>query len=220
MMPAPIAPDQVAGVDWVFISHAHSDHMDPGTLAAVASGNDCQFVVPAHDVSLAKERIGVTEARLVAVDAGDRLELTPDACVSVIPAAHESLQLDEQGRQRFLGFIFQLGGMTMFHPGDCVPYPGLGDTLAATGVDLALMPVNGRDAYRAGNGIPGNFTAAEALDLCVQLEIPFIIPHHFGMFDFNTVGVEDLRREVDTRSLQARTSIPVPDMAYKLSMEF
>jgi len=32
MMQAPIEPSRLADLDWVFCTHRHSDHMDPGTL--------------------------------------------------------------------------------------------------------------------------------------------------------------------------------------------
>jgi L-ascorbate metabolism protein UlaG (beta-lactamase superfamily) len=64
--------------------------------------------------------------------------------------------------------------------------------LIAHAITLALLPVNGRDLHRAGNGVPGNFTLAEALALCEAAGIPTMIAHHWGMFDFNTVTREEL----------------------------
>jgi hypothetical protein len=44
--------------------------------------------------------------------------------------------------------------------------------------------------------VPGNFTLAEALELAAQAEIPAVIAHHFGMFDFNTVDISDASAEI------------------------
>ena len=38
-------------------------------------------------------------------------------------------------------------------------------------------------------------TFAEARQLCLDAHIPYLIPHHFGMFEFNTIDKEELRRE-------------------------
>jgi L-ascorbate metabolism protein UlaG (beta-lactamase superfamily) len=53
--------------------------------------------------------------------------------------------------------------------------------------DLALLPVNGRDATRAQAGIPGNFTLDEAIALCAETGMTSLLAHHFGLFAFNTI---------------------------------
>ena len=58
-------------------------------------------------------------------------------------------------------------------------------------VDLALLPINGR-----GKGVPGNFTFDEAVQLCQIAEIPYLIPHHFGMFAFNTADLTVIEASV------------------------
>ena len=52
---------------------------------------------------------------------------------------------------------------------------------------MALLPVNGRDAHRLAHGVPGNFDFAEAVELCAAAGIATLVPHHWGMFAFNTV---------------------------------
>ena len=32
MMPPPVAPDKLTGIDWLLCTHGHTDHMDPGTI--------------------------------------------------------------------------------------------------------------------------------------------------------------------------------------------
>lgn len=60
------------------------------------------------------------------------------------------------------------------------------------------MPVNGRDAARAADGVPGNFHLDEALALSAAC--PFLVPHHFGMFAFNTIDP----KRIDAAAAQAR----------------
>ena len=54
-------------------------------------------------------------------------------------------------------------------------------------MDVLLLPVNGRDAARLAAGIPGNLTLAEAIALARAAEASCLVPHHFGMFAFNTL---------------------------------
>lgn len=93
-----------------------------------------------------------------------------------------------------------LAGLRIYHSGDCIPYPGLADKLADLAPQVALLPVNGRDAERAGNGLPGNFTLDEAVDLCRDAGVPTMIAHHYGLFEFNTTSPDaiDARSAIET----------------------
>ena len=186
MRPPPVLPHDLPRPDLVLVTHAHTDHMDPDTLGPIAARfPDVPFVVPAAREEIARSRIGAT-ARLILADAGDVLTPLRGLRIAVLPAAHETRETDAQGRHVFLGYGIAAGGVTLYHSGDCVPFDGLADALRALGPDITLLPVNGRDAARLGAGIPGNFTLAEAIDLARQAGAAFLIPHHFGMFAFNT----------------------------------
>ena len=188
MMAPPIAPDAFPRVDLVLCTHRHSDHMDPGTLPMLAARHpDCGFVVPAAERAHA-EALGLDPARLIPVDAGQAVRPLPGLGLLLRPiaSAHERLERDEDGRHRFLGFGIEAAGVRLYHSGDCIPYPGLVDAVRDLAPDVALLPVNGRDAVLAGAGVPGNFTLAEAVELCEAAGISLLVPHHWGMFAFNT----------------------------------
>ena len=184
LMPAPIAPEDLPRVDLVLCTHRHGDHMDPGTLPALARHQpDCRFVVPAAE--MAHARTLLPAARLVAAVAGPRLELL-DLVITPVPAAHERLETDDEGLHRFLGYGVSGRNLSLYHSGDCVPYDRLAARVAELQATTALLPVNGRDRDRAEAGVPGNFTLQEAAALCRQAGIPTMVAHHWGMFDFNT----------------------------------
>jgi L-ascorbate metabolism protein UlaG (beta-lactamase superfamily) len=135
---------------------------------------------------------GIPPHRLVAVSAGDEVAVG-GATVRAVPSAHEELRQDESGDYLALGFVVEIGGLRFYHSGDCVPYDGQPELLRAMAVDVALLPVNGRDAERSSNGVPGNFHWYEAVQLCRDAGIPSLLCHHWGMFSFNTVPPDDLR---------------------------
>ena len=197
MMPPPVTVEALPRPDIVLVTHAHTDHMDPDTLGPLAKRfPDLVFVVPRAREAIARARIGVG-AGLILADADEMLQPLPGLSVQVFPAAHETLERDGAGRHKFLGYGLSADGLRLFHSGDCVPFEGLAERLRGFDPQILLLPVNGRDAQRFADGIPGNFTLDEALALARPY--PYLIPHHFGLFDFNTIDPG----EIDAAALRA-----------------
>lgn len=195
LMPAPIDPSELVGIDGIFCTHRHSDHMDPGSLPALARNNPaCRFVVPRAETAAALIA-GIPAGRMRGLNAGEWFGFSDDSTIYAIAAAHETFEVNEHGEHHFLGYIFKTPHWTVYHSGDCVPYDGLADELLQHCIDIALLPVNGRDSYRTSKGIAGNMSVAEAKELCRAARIPFLVPHHFGMFAFNTPDPVRLREE-------------------------
>jgi L-ascorbate metabolism protein UlaG (beta-lactamase superfamily) len=197
LMPAPIEPDDFGKVDFVLCTHRHTDHMDPGTLQPIAKRfPGAQFIVPAASVDEAIKRCGVDLGRLIPANVGEKIALFPDCFVSPVASAHETIDIDSQGHYEWLGYVIDAGPVRLYHSGDCVPYQGLEATLAGYAPDVALLPVNGRDAQRSGNGVPGNFTLDEAIALAKNGRAKAMIAHHYGLFDFNTISAEMIDQRV------------------------
>lgn len=208
MMPIPVAPDALPPVDVVFCTHRHSDHMDPGTLPRIARAHPrARFVAPRAELASALS-LGLPEERILTANAGEQIEPAPGLRAIVLASAHEELKQDAEGRHHFLGYVLDTEVGRIYHSGDCTPYPGLVEALAPLDIDLALLPVNGRDAFRRERGVPGNMTFDEAVAICERAGIRHLVPHHFGMFAFNTVDVEDLRRAA---ALSREVCVRIPD---------
>lgn len=216
MMALPVKPQEIKGVTAVLCSHGHSDHMDPRTLPALLAVNPkCTFIVPKAEEALACER-GLAEAHLQLMDDNDDLKLGDTLTIHAIPSAHESLEKDTNGHYRHLGFILNFGKTAIYHSGDCAPYPGLEEKLTSRNISLALLPVNGRDTFRFKRNILGNFTFNEAVGLCDVVGIPYLIAHHFGMFDFNTVDPEALNTEIAKTGQNNRVFLAETKVSYSL----
>lgn len=184
-----VAPERLHFVDAVTSSHNHTDHLDGETLIPLWKANpDLQVIVSRANVNFAAERLQVSPEQLIPIRAdGEAIPIEPFR-FQAIPSAHESLEQDENGNHRFTGLIVQAGKWTIYHSGDCVPYDGLTERLRNWNIDLALLPINGRDPRR---GVPGNFTAEEAAQLGKQIDARLVIPCHYEMFEFNTVSPEE-----------------------------
>ena len=188
LMPPPVAPDQIRHADLVLATHAHTDHLDPGTLPALMSANpQAVLIAPASARELAMSRAGIGSNRVAVIDAGETIHPRGGIQITATRASHESIDRDAAGHHLYLGYGIEMGELKVFHSGDTIPYDGQTAEVRALRADLALLPVNGRDATRAARGVPGNFYLHEAADLAAEAGIRSAILHHFDLFAFNTV---------------------------------
>ena len=216
LMKIPIEPVKLRNIDYVFCSHPHSDHMDPETLTTLSKINpSCKFIVPSAEIEEAIRR-GVKADQLSSINVNQTLKISEKILVDAIPAAHETFKINDKNEHSFLGFVFTFNGIKLYHSGDCIPYDGLAENLKRLHVDIALLPINGRDEYRLKKGIAGNFKIQEVLDLCKQAEITHLIVHHFGMFAYNTVTEEELRYLETQSTPSLKIIIPRIKQEYKI----
>jgi L-ascorbate metabolism protein UlaG (beta-lactamase superfamily) len=186
LIPPLLAPAEVTHADLIFGSHDHLDHIDRAILPGLAQASPkCRIVVPeliratlARDLAIAPERFaGLDDGLTVEID-GVR--------VSAIAAAHEFLDQDPAtGRFPYLGYIVECDGVTIYHAGDTCLYEGLITKLRRWQIDVAFLPINGRDARRLAAGWIGNMTYQEAADLAGAIRPRLTVPAHYDMFAFN-----------------------------------
>ena len=186
-----ISPERLTGVSFVTSSHNHTDHLDGETLAKLIKANPgVRVIVPRANYTFALDRLvsaGVanTVAYLVAIPVDETLALSDlhGCTITAVPAAHEALDTDENGDYRYHGYCITVGGVTIYHSGDCIPYDGLVAAVLPYKPDVALLPINGRDPSR---GVSGNFSGPEAAALAHSLNVKCVIPNHYDLFAFNT----------------------------------
>ncbi len=216
MMPPPISMQEMTGIDFFICSHSHSDHMDPGLIPVIRDiSPDCRFIIPEAVRTTGLER-GMPGDRILGIDAGEDLSLGDGISLKAIPSAHEELKQDSLEHHYSLGFILGFGNLSVYHSGDCLPYPGYDTWLKSQRIDLALMPVNGRRDELSRRGIAGNFSFTQACTVVLEHDIPFMIPHHYGMFDFNTVDRAVLDAEIKESDLPDRIFPGETDILYNL----
>jgi L-ascorbate metabolism protein UlaG (beta-lactamase superfamily) len=191
--PPPAAAAQFADITLLLSTHEHVDHLDLPFLREFCTVNTgAPIVVPEPVVPIAAGA-GVDPARLVGAVPGR--ELTErGVTVHSIPALH-GLGGDQPvayefapggGPVRFLGYLFDVGGIRFYHAGDGLIYPELPAALAALAPDVLMLPVNGRDHMRESAGIVGNMNESEAAWLSAQLEPAYVIPMHYDAIEGNT----------------------------------
>lgn len=178
-----VLPERLTGIDVITSSHNHTDHLDAETLVPLLEANPLAvLVVPRANLKFVEDRLGGFRDRLVAADA----HATAQAAgldFHAIPAAHNTVERDEGGHCRFLGYVVRVGSFTFYHSGDTLLHDGLVAALKPFKVDVAFVPINGNKPERR---VAGNLNGVEAAGLSHSIGAKLAIPHHFDMFGFNT----------------------------------
>lgn len=194
MTRAPLRGGDLRGIRWVFSSHKHSDHLDPETVPDLLEVNpEARLVLPLlvadHAVAL-----GIARDRLVTTRGDETLTLD-GMTVHIIPSAHPELDYDAASGYPYVGFVFEINGVRLYHSGDTLVYDGLAQRLRPYTVDIGFLPINGHPEHLAQLNVPPNMNADEALQLAAASGIGVVIPHHYDMFTFNTADVTDFSRK-------------------------
>ena len=176
LVETPIRAEDIAHASLILCTHAHGHHLDPGTVAGIlAASRRAKLVIP-KSVAEHAHSLGLSYQRMVTTDSSLRVEYLDDRIYSV-PSAHNELDWTPLGGYPYLGYLVRFANCTIYHAGDCVPYPGLADRLRPYNITVALLPISGRKAEA-----PGNFEIAEAAQLAEDIGAQWLVPMHYGMF--------------------------------------
>ena len=190
----PVAPLELAadGVDVLLVTHEHLDHLDlPFLPSFLEHAPDAPVVMPTAIAALVEDV--VPSSRLVLVDPHDTFEVA-GVEIHVTPACHALETTHEYGdgsalggHPRFVGYV--LGAeRRIYHAGDTLVTDELVAALQPLDIEVALLPINGRDAEREAAGIVGNMAADEAVELSLAIGASTLVPYHWDGFVGNTVS--------------------------------
>jgi L-ascorbate metabolism protein UlaG (beta-lactamase superfamily) len=201
MTAIPIDPARLAFVRGVTSSHNHTDHLDAESILPILGASpDVALVVSEANRAFAAERLGVVPGRLTGITAERAVEVGPFR-LHAVPAAHEARERDAAGHDRYIGLVVEAGPLTIYHSGDTIPYDGMAEILRRWQIDLALLPINGRDPAR---GVAGNLWGAEAAQLAHAIGARLVVPCHYDMFTFNTATPDAFLAEAAALGQPAR----------------
>jgi L-ascorbate metabolism protein UlaG (beta-lactamase superfamily) len=141
----------------VLITHEHFDHMDPASIKAV-EGPDTVVVANAP---CARQLQSKVKARIVSIEEGQSVS-EKGVDVRAVPGYN-----DIHRRGANVGFLFSLGGLTIYHAGDTGRIPEMASLGA---IDVALLPIGGTYTMDEKE-------AAEAVN---DLRPKVAVPIHYG----------------------------------------
>ena len=180
-----VDPRRLDFVDVVTSSHNHTDHLDGDTLGPLREANpDLQLVMPEANRAFAVNRLQCDMDWPIGMTAGES-KTVAGFTFHGIPAAHNDLATDEEGRNKFMGFVVTFGDYAVYHCGDTLWFDGMVDWLKDWQVDVAFLPINGNKPERR---VAGNLDGEEAARLAHEIGAGCVIPCHYEMFEFNTAS--------------------------------
>ena len=109
--------DRLPQIDAILITHNHYDHLDLATLDALRQRHPCRIIAPLGNDMIIKRH----DARLdvTAHDWGDRIALSPDVAVTLMPAYHWSARwLGDRRMALWAAFVIETPDGPIYHVGD------------------------------------------------------------------------------------------------------
>lgn len=187
-----LPPGAASSLDVIACTHEHLDHLDRECVPELCTSSPGARVVVPEPIVEIVAGLGIDRDRVIGLQPGRPVEVA-GITIHALPAMHGLHPADAYnfgqamsgGLYRFLGFVFEGAGVAIYHAGDTIPYAGLSDRLRELHVDLALLPINGRDARREALDMVGNLDAEEAAALAIEAGVDVVVPMHYDMFAAN-----------------------------------
>jgi L-ascorbate 6-phosphate lactonase len=189
----PFTAEEAPAADIIFCTHEHIDHLDCDAYRILAQNSpQARFIAPRPIVDQL-EALGIAAERIVGVQPGEELDLV--SCKVFPIAAMHGLQSPpaiydfgleiSNGLYRYLGYVIAIDGIHIYHSGDTLVYDGLIERLRELHIDVALLPMNGRNYFREQKNLIGNMDEREAVELAAMAGADLLIPTHYEMFAAN-----------------------------------
>ncbi|MGN6098238.1 MAG: MBL fold metallo-hydrolase [Bosea sp. (in: a-proteobacteria)] len=185
-----VAFDDLPTIDAVLITHNHYDHLDIETLARLHRRDRPRMIMPLGNDAIIRARI--PDARAEAYDWSDRVALSDELAVTLVPTYHWSARGAFDRRMAlWSSFILAAAGTKIFHVGDTGYHDGsLYERLGREHgpFRLAVLPIG---AYEPRWFMSDNhMNPEEAVKVMLALGADEAIGHHWGTFQLTDEGIE------------------------------
>ena len=208
-VPPLLKPSEITNATLVLGTHDHGDHIDHGALPGILRASpNAQLIIPQLLRQQLVSELALEPDRVLGIDVESPINVA-GLTINAVPAAHEFLDRNEKtGLYPYLGFVVTGNKFCLYHAGDTCIYEGIHAILRRWKIDLAMLPINGRDAQRLKNNIIGNMTYQEAADLAGSLGFGTTVPAHFEMFAANSVDPQLFMDYMQAKYPRSHTFIP------------
>jgi len=200
MMHSPIRPEEVTNADLVICTHDHADHIDPDGIPIISRASEqTKFIVPECAQQTLLD-LDISEEQIHTLRGNDSLTIS-GISITAVPAKHEKFDMDESKGFPYLSYVINIEGLNLLHAGDTIPYVGQIEKFKPHDIDLAFVPINGRDKFRHDLEFEGNFNCTEAVDFACGVAAGLTVPMRYNMFSINTGDIEEFHRIATEKKL-------------------
>jgi L-ascorbate metabolism protein UlaG (beta-lactamase superfamily) len=168
---SPLAGGDVTHADMILATHGHPGHLDAASVAAMLAGSPRAKLLLPKSAAADAHAHGIEYPRMSTTDAGLRVEYFKDNLygrIYAVPSAHPQLDRGADGSYPYLGYLIRFGRWTVYHGGDGVRYDMLAEHLRPYNVNIALLPVGGK-----------NFSVSDAAQLAEDIGAAWLAPMHY-----------------------------------------
>jgi len=215
--PPPILPETITHADYVLCSHEHIDHFDAQTLQPLLKASPQAKVVTTRWCMPQIEELALSTDRVIFPTVLEPITLPNTTCkLTALPAAHYLPEYDADKGYRWMGFLLEWNGVTLYFAGDTILYNGYIDMLKKLPrADIAMLPVNGRDYYREQKHLIGNLHPREASQLARDMNWDLVLVGHNDMLPANTIPMGDIAQAfADDCPRQAYKTLQAGELLY------
>jgi len=192
LIPAPPLGLAAEGATALLVTHEHFDHLDLDFLPTFIERSPTATVILPEALVELVEGV-VPKSQIIAVNPHDVVEVAGIE-IDVVPAIH-GVTMDDAygdgtslgGGPRFVGYAFR-GLPSVYVAGDTIVTDEVASSLSRLKIEVALLPINGRDPEREAQGIVGNMDAGEAVELALATGATRLLPYHWDGYLGNTVS--------------------------------
>jgi L-ascorbate metabolism protein UlaG (beta-lactamase superfamily) len=182
-----LAIEDLPKLDLVVVSHAHYDHFDLDSLAALPNRDQITAVVP---LGLATFLEPLGFGHVVELDWYDQMELpskTGTFHLTAYPSVHWANRSPfDINKSLWMSYGFSAGGRSVYHSGDTEMHPSLFSEIGEAmnedhgGCDIGLMSIG---AYKPRAMMEGvHVTPEAAFEVGAAVGCQKLVPMHWGTF--------------------------------------
>lgn len=161
-------------IDYIFLSHAHMDHVDIPTLKKLA--NPKTKVVTAKNTS--KLLSNMQFQKIYELEGKETIMLDDDFRVQAVPVRHWGNRFPWNVHFGYTGYILESKGSRIFFPGDTAYTPDF-RWLQELDLDITCMPIG---AYFPDSYQRAHCTPEQAWEMYQDTGAKYLVPIHWDTF--------------------------------------
>lgn len=170
---AGLAIHDLPNIDLVLITHAHFDHLNRRTLAAVAAQQP--IVVPLGVSNLVHD-LGFEHVH--EMNWWDEWNYN-DLKITFTPAKHWGARVLHDSHRGYGGFVIEYQGRRIYHCGDSAYFSGFREIGRRLAPEIALLPIG---AYEPPSFRDVHMGPEQAVQAFHELKSKTLVPMHFGTY--------------------------------------